>query len=445
MSHTRNGRPTVGFIPLTNTFFAFKLAEEAREKALDALKGLDVDIVVWADKAINSVEEAVAACNKCREADIDLALIFFCSWVNEEIPNTVAMELFNYPMVCWAIPNPPELISPTGLVAAASNIKRLGKKFTYVLGGFEDSKVMKKIRQLSNAAFVANKLRRAKIGVVGYNCPGMIDTTFNEIDIRKLGPEVVHLSLTDLIDRSAAIDERKALEDAEQLIARAGKVIEPTNREIAEAVKVYYALRGMAEAHKLDAIAVRCWPELREQRKMLPCYGLSRLSDEGIIGVDEGDVTGGITQLILYWLTGIPPFNGELSAILPDAIQLWHCGAAPTKLASSWHDIHIRDNSQVGGGVEVEFPLKPGRVTLAKLTRPIGGKYSMLIATADAVEVTPRMRGNLANIRLDVPIEKFIDAMVNQGVEHHIMVTYGDIKEELMMLCDMIDINQIIP
>jgi L-fucose isomerase-like protein len=445
MLHAHSARPKIGFIPLTNTFFGFNLAEDVRENALDVLKRLDVDLLVSADKAINSVQEAIAACKKCVEADIDLALIFFCSWVNEEIPNTVAMELFNYPMVCWAIPSPPELISLTGLVAAASNIKRLGKKFTHVLGGFEDTEVINRIYKLSNAASVAKKLRRARIGVVGYNCPGMIDTTFNEIDIRKLGPEVVHLSLVDLIDRSTTIDERKALEDAEQVIAKAGKVIGPTNKEVAEAVKVYYALRGMAETYKLDAIAVRCWPELREQRKILPCYGLSRLSDEGIIGVDECDVTGGITQLILYWLTGIPPFNGELSAILPDAIQLWHCGAAPTKLASGWHDIHIRDNSQVGGGVEVEFPLKPGRVTLAKLTRPMGGKCSMLIATANAVEVSPRMRGNLANIRLDVPIKKFVDAMVNEGVEHHIIVAYGDIKEELMMLCDMIDINQIIP
>jgi len=447
LSYPKSARPKVGFIPLTNTFFAFELAEDARKRALDALGRLDVELVVPADKAISSVQEALTACKKCIEADVDLALVFFCSWSNEEIPNTVAMELPNYPMVCWSIPSPPELISPCGLITAASNFKHLGKKFSYILGGIDDEKVMSRIYKLSKAASVAKKLKRARIGVVGYNCPGMIDATFNEIEMRSLGPEVVHLSLADLIDRSAAIDERKALQDAEQLIAKVGKVVEPTKREIADAVKVYYALRGMAEAHRLDAIAVRCWPELREQRKMLPCYGLSRLSDEGIMGVDESDVTGGITQLIGYWLTGVPSFNGDLSAIFPEenAIQLWHCGAASTKLASGWQDIHIRDHAQVGVSVEVEFPLKPGRVTLAKLTRPIAGKYSMLIASGNVLQVSQRTRGNPANIRLDIPVEKFVDAIINEGVEHHIIVVYGDIKEELMILCDMINIKPIIP
>jgi L-fucose isomerase-like protein len=447
LSHSKGARPKVGLIPLTNTFFGFELAEDARKKALDALGRLDIELVVSAGKAIKGVEEALTACKECIEADVDLALIFFCSWSNEEIPNTVAMELSNYPIVLWSVPSPAELISPCGLVTAASNFKHLGTKFSYVLGGIEDAKVMSRIYKLSKAAFVAKKLKRARIGVIGYNCPGMIDTTFNEIEMRRLGPEVVHLSLADLIDRSAAVDEKKAVEDAEQLMAKVGKVIEPTKREIVSAAKMYYALRGIAEAYALDAVAVRCWPELREQRKMLPCYGLSRLSDEGIMGVDESDVTGGITQLIAYWLTGIPAFNGDLSAIFPEenAIQLWHCGAASTRLALGWDDIHIRDHAQVGVSVEVEFPLKPGRVTLAKLTRPIAGKYRMLITNGNALEISPRTRGNPAKIRLDVPIEKYVNSMVENGIEHHIIMAYGDVTEELLMLCDMLDIKPVVP
>lgn len=447
MRDVKTARPKLGFIPLTNSFFASEAAEDARKRVLDVLAKLNIEVVVSADKTIKSVQEALTACKKCIQTDVDLALLFFCSWSNEEIPNAVAMELSNFPIVCWSIPSPPELISPGGLITAASNFKHLGRKFSYVLGGIEDAKVTSRIYKMSKAASVAKKLKRAKIGVVGYNCPGMIDATFNEIEIRSLGPEVVHLSLADLVDRSAAVDEKKAATDAERLIAKVGKVVEPTMREIVDAVKVYYALREIAEAHELDAVAVRCWPELREQRKMLPCYGLSRLSDEGIMGVDESDVTGGITQLVAYWLTDIPAFNGDLSAIFPEenAIQLWHCGAAATKLASGWHDIHLRNHAQVHVSVEVEFPLKPGRVTLAKLTRPIAGKYSMLIATGDVLQVSPRTRGNPANIRLDVSVEKFVSAMVENGVEHHIIMAYGDVAEELTMLCDFLDIRPIIP
>ena len=438
--------PKVGFIPVKNTFFGFQLAEEAQKRAVNALRGLSLELVVASEEAVNRVEDAVKASRRCVEADVDVALIFFSSWANEEVPNAIASELADYPILLWSIPKPESLISPCGLISASSNLTRIGRKFGYVFGSIDDPETLRRIESYARVCAAAKRLRRSRIGVVGYNCPGMIDVTFSEIEVKRLGPQLVHLSLAELLDRCESVDEGRAVKEVEELERRVGG-IEVGRESLINAVRMYYALRELSDEHKLDAITVRCWPELREQRGLIPCYGLSRLSDEGVMGACECDVLGAATQLIAYWLTGIPAFNGDFGAIYPEenAIQLWHCGAASTRLSESLSDIHVRSHAQVGVGVTLEFPLKPGRVTITRITRPVNGKFRILIAGGEVLRLSPEERGNPAKVRLDDPLESFLAALVKGGVEHHLIVAYGDIRKELFLLSDVLDLEPITP
>ena len=438
--------PKVGFIPVKNTFFGFQLAEEVREQAINALKRLNLELVIASEEAVNRVDEAIKASRRCFEADVDIALIFFSSWANEEVPNAIASELADYPILLWSVPKPESLISPCGLISASSNLTRLGKRFGYIFGSIDDPETLKRIESYARVCAAAKRLRRSRIGVVGYNCPGMIDVTFSEIEVKRLGPQLVHLSLTDLLDRYESVDRDRAMKDVKELERRVGGV-EVSKENLINAVRMYYALRELSEEHKLDAITVRCWPELREQRGLIPCYGLSKLSDEGVIGTCECDVFGVATQLIGYWLTGIPPFNGDFGAIYPEenAIQLWHCGAASTRLSEDFSEIHVRSHAQVGVGVTLEFPLKPGRVTITRVTRPMNGRFGILIAGGEVLRLSPEERGNPAKIRLDDPLERFLDALVKGGVEHHLIMVYGDIRRELFMLSEILDLEPITP
>jgi len=190
---------------------------------------------------------------------------------------------------------------------------------------------------------------------------------------------------------------------------------------------------------------VRCWPELREGMGLTVCYALSRLSDEGIPGIDENDVTGGTTQLIMHWLSGRATFNGDLRTvdIKNNVVQLWHCGSAPTSLASSMKHIEVREHCQTRKGAVLEFALKKGQVTLAKLSRTLKGKNKILISTGKVVE-TPVTRGNIANVKIDVPVSAFMDRLIREGFEHHVVLVHGDIKDELLELCRILRIEPVI-
>ena len=64
----------------------------------------------------------------------------------------------------------------------------------------------------------------------------------------------------------------------------------------------------------------------------------------------------------------------------------WHCGAAPCGLCKPGYQPELHCSATVeGGGVKGctgEFPLKPGRVTLARLgEKRDGDGFRMLVAT----------------------------------------------------------------
>lgn len=444
--------PKVALISLYHPLFGLKQIEKVRMEASSRLKQMQIELIELSVIDAKSVFPEVIhhtreACQECIQKDVDLVLLLFCTWVPEEVPNTIAMELFHYPMLLWAIPEPSELISPCGLISATSNFIRLGKKFSYVIGSPTNQQTMETILAIAKAVAVVKKLKRCRIGVVGYVCPGMIDVTFNEVDVRALGPELVHLDLLELLAKFEKIRENEVSVEINRLKG-AVKNITAQENDIVNSVKLYLALREIVREHNLDAIGVRCWPELREQLGLTICYALARLGDEGTPGIDENDVTGGITQLVMSWLTEQPTFIADLSAIYMDknAIQLWHCGAAPLKLA-----LDIK-NAQVCGhhalarkkGAVVEFPLKLGRVTIAKLSRPVMGEYRMLIMTGNVIE-TPATHGNPVNVKLDSPINQVLEAWVKEGIEHHAILAYGDIKRELVELCQIMKIKHVTP
>ena len=99
----------------------------------------------------------------------------------------------------------------------------------------------------------------------------------------------------------------------------------------------------------------------------------------------------------------------------------------------------------MGVGVTLEFPLKPGRVTITRITRPVNGKSRILIAGGEVLRLSPKERGNPAKIKLDDPLERFLDALVKGGVEHHLIMAYGDIRKELFLLSEVLDLEPITP
>jgi L-fucose isomerase-like protein len=86
-----------------------------------------------------------------------------------------------------------------------------------------------------------------------------------------------------------------------------------------------------------------------------------------------------------------------------------------------------------------EFPLRPGRITLARLHRSreaqMGGHHYQLVVGGGEMVAAPRpFGGTCGTVRFDAPAPLVLDRVMRHGLEHHFSITYGDCRAELAAL-----------
>ena len=91
-------------------------------------------------------------------------------------------------------------------------------------------------------------------------------------------------------------------------------------------------------------------------------------------------------SMILQSISGEPAFGTDLVSLDEgrDALVIWHCGLAPLSMADPGGQPGVTVHSNRQKPLLFEFTLKPGVVTVARLSEASGG---VGLGTADAVIV----------------------------------------------------------
>ena len=446
MSETkRKQNPELGVLFFENpAHLTARTLEQHRSETLQRLDGfgLTVNTVLSVDTHSDTNEVV----SRLQKADPDLLLCSFTSWVEEYLPIRV-LNLIDIPIFLWSIPNNSAFSLLSGITAAASNLRQLGRAYFHGIGTVDSNEVFQEIGTCTMAAFLKRRIRQIRIGLFGQNCPGMIDVGGDDMALAALGPEVIRYELSDLMEQYDLIPEDTARISAKDLVEAAEGGVESGSEELLRAARMYLALKEKVEKARLDFVGVRCWPELRSQFKVSPCLAFSRLMDQGIMGICENDPSAGITMWLLHCVSGEAVFLGDMGRMdrAEGTLSLCHCGVASPSLAENRQDVHIkRYVLDPEGGQCIEFRLKRGPVTLAKLMRSQGGIFSMFIARGESVE-GPEHRGSVIYVRPEARVDRFVSKMLEEGTEHHIVVGYGDLVNALVRWCHLMQIRVISP
>ena len=437
----------IGFVTCVHPLYDLASVAGQRQEAVAELRKSGCEVI--AAEIPRSSLDAIEIAASLRKCEIDLAVLFFCSWVAEDVTLALARELMDIPMLLWALPYLDREIpmpSPiSGLTGSGSNIRRLGKRFTYVIGGVAAGTVGQ-VARAARAGAAARALRRARFGVVGYPCPGMIDVGVDEADLQKaLGVTTIHLDLDGLLGAARGASQAETERAAERLIAATGGTAEAAGQALRDNLRLYVGLKELVRGNSLDGYCVRCWPELRDQHGITPCAAHALMAQEGIPSTCEVDLTALITTWLLTRLAGSPAFNFDITGYLEEqaAIQFAHCGAADPALAGDPGKALLRTHMRTGTGVTVEFPFKEGAVTLAKLLRPMDGKLRLFVAGGQAIATGQGVRGSVATVRPEPSAAAFLSAMMREAVEHHIALVYGNWEPDLELFCEFTGIEYV--
>src|SRR5271157_3899954 len=194
-------RPKIGLVTCVHPLYELPAVAARRHDAIEGLRATGCDVI--AAEVPRSPADAIEAAAFLRQNGVDLVALFFVTWVTEGVTLELARRLMDVPMLLWALPyldrDVPMPSPMSGLTSSGSNIRRMGKRFAYQVGGVTPGNV-EKVRRAAKVAAVVRELRSARFGIIGDPCPGMLDVEVDAEEITKaLGATAVRLDLDTLL------------------------------------------------------------------------------------------------------------------------------------------------------------------------------------------------------------------------------------------------------
>jgi L-fucose isomerase-like protein len=435
----------IGFVPLARPTFDTALAAEMTGRVRSQLVGAGCQLV-GPENLVMDASAAQAAIDMLAGQPLDLLLVFQASFADSTMLVGLAREV-DAPLMMWAVPEERtggrlRLNSFCGINLGAHGLTRAGLRYDWTYALPDDATALRKLLTLARAGRVKRLLRSARVGRIGDH-PGGFDPCSYDADTiaTRLGAQVVRRELADVFAgvRSAAPGA------VDGVLARIRQRVDGLDALDQTALRgtlgAYVTLKRLAQEDDLSGLAIRCWPEFFTELGCAACGAMSLLSDELTPCSCEADVNGTITQLMLQWLSGEQAFGTDVVGFDPerDNAVVWHCGQAPLSMADPEFSPRGTIHSNRKLPLLMEFPLKPGRVTIARLTQARGA-YTLVVGAGEMLRAPMSFTGTSGVLRFDRTASDVLNTIMTEGLDHHISLTYGDYVEELLALAKMLEL-----
>ncbi len=455
-------RKRLGVLALARPTFDVPYAEEVATAAMETLTGLDADLLGNSDLLFDA-ESTEKALEQFVGVELDALLLLQVSFTDSSMTEAIGAR-FDAPIVIWSFPEARvggrlRLNSFCGLNLAAYALIKSGSDFDYVHRLADDAGAIDDIVALlagdikqdasrrrpprsaspaaqQTATAVAATLATTRIGVIGDRPVGFDPCGYDQETLAEVtGVMVDRKELEDLFGSAAATPIEIVSATRERAVERLGNLDDLDQEALDKSLSLYGGLKTLIDAGGWSGVATRCWPECFTDYGGAACSPQSMLIDDGIPGTCEADVYGNVTALLLQHTAGEPSFVADLVEMDTDGKTgvLWHCGLAPMHMAPD-------DGSAVGTihsnrklPLLNEFALRPGRVTLCRLSQA-GGVHSLVIGGGTMLDEPLAFSGTAGVVEFDRSASEVVATIAREGLEHHFGIVYGDYREELEAL-----------
>ena len=441
----------IGLLPLARPTFDVDYANTKLAQMLSRIDDLGIEVV--GPRSLLLEEEATRrTIDSLRSADIDRLLVLQVTFTDAAL-TMEASETIDASILIWAVPEPRtggrlrlNAFCGLNLASHALGLGQRGFGWLYadpetadlqgLLAGEHSCERLEGTRpevDPTPGRDLAERLGQCRIGRVGAHPEGFHTCAYDPRALARLsGIPVDDVSLSDLFSeaRRSRTGDVKALRDT---LAQQVSGLESVNqRELERSLRLKLALDEIARSRHLDALAIRCWPEAFTEFGGALSGPASLLGSAGIPCACEADVYGALTQLLLRATTGEPVFLTDLVDVRPedDTGVVWHCGQAPIEMADPDTAVQATVHSNRRMPLLYEFPLRPGRATLARISQARGSP-KMVIAGGDMLKRPSSFAGTSGVVRFDRPADAVLRDVMASGLEHHLALAYGEHRPAL--------------
>lgn len=445
---------TVGILPLARPTFDVPYAEATLEAALRTLDESG-HVVVGARRLLFDAEETRAALAELKDRSLDLAIILQATFTDASMTVEIA-ETLDAPLAIWAFPEPRSggrlrLNSFCGLNLAAHALGLRGHDFAYLYMAPDVPEAVAAAGELLTGArrapppvlrnpdpdeagaAVARSLRGVRIGVIGEHPTGFDTCAYDAAAVEALagvGPE--RIALGAFFERGTSVPDEKAEEVRTQADRDLVGLADVDQAELDRSLRLKAAFEELRGEGGFDAFAVRCWPECFTEYGGAACGPVSMMGEARVPCACEADVYGALTALIVQRVADAPAFLVDLVDLdaEDDTGVVWHCGQAPVSMADPDAAPRATVHTNRRQPLLYEFPLKAGRVTLARVSQA-AGEPKLVIATGEMLKRPMAFTGTSGVLRFDARAGTVLDRLIGARLEHHTALAYGDFAPAL--------------
>ncbi len=272
----------------------------------------------------------------------------------------------------------------------------------------------------------------------------VIGTTLHYIPVSRLAQE---------FNKTETTDEMRAI--ADYYIKTARKTVEPTEKDILDAVKNYVVCRRIMAAEDCHGIAVDCLPLVQKRHVPPPCLAFSRLRDEAVVASCQADWPAAVSSRLTHLLLDRPGFMQNICVnTVNNTLMGSHC-TCPTKLDGfdgTVAPFTLRTHAESGLGVALQVLWPVGQeVTIMKfadrfwerkppLAESKSRASSIVLGSGRVVRNIDNPPSGGCRTALEVEVDD-IDDIRDLRALHHQLFIYGDHTRQFRAYAQLAGIN----
>jgi L-fucose isomerase-like protein len=400
-------------------------------------------------------EEAQRAIIDLKKEEFDFLIVCLTGWIPSHTVIRVISEFKEKPMVLWGLAgnsrNTYGKLSTTAAQAGTTAIRKpmedMGYLFKYVYDFPDSDSKIDEIISFAKAATTIAKLKRSKVGMMGFRDMRLYGTMFEGVSLKaKLGVEVEFFEMLEIVQKMDHISDEEASKVVEKILGEWDFQKEPNKDSLHYGAKIYLSLKEKIEESNYDAVSLIDVDGMKKLLNFPPALVFMLIANElGKYTVPENDTLGAVTQLITGYSTGQISAYMEFYEFMPDRLLIGVPDYVPFDVIDGPLKVLPSSFGKLNESMLNVSKVKTGRVTLARLGFT-GDRYTMHIVTGNAVEPRsweevgwdqPSPQLPSLEVILDTPVDDFAQKVLSQ----HYIVTYGDNTEVLKDFCKLTGIE----
>jgi L-fucose isomerase-like protein len=262
--------------------------------------------------------------------------------------------------------------------------------------------------------------QHARLGLVGEPSEWLVASTPDREQLRRRwGLDLVDIPIGEAIAHHGDAHDI----DVQPVALRYSGGDEPTHDTIVAAA-LHPTLEKVIEAHRVDAVAVRCFDFITDL-KTSGCIALAQLNDTGVVAGCEGDIASTVAMMVVRQVLGQPSWIANPARIDAEAgeIVLAHCTVAPSMV----DDIELHTHFESGLGIGIRGTFAPGPVTLLRL----GGTELEEHWIAEAEVAATGSEDNLCRTQVLLRGIYGLDELLEAPLGNHLVMVRGRHRRRL--------------